>query len=157
VSTEEPNSAEQPEPEGDEESPLDRDAGDPNLSVLVRIANTGAMTMGVTLLVGGAVVSGLLVGSIEYFESLASRLEEEGGEGGQALADVYRTQAGEFREQMPSDFDEAFGAPYVATFIHLKNAHVFSPSGAYIPKNQGTHWRGRLDSVDAWSIGSITT
>ena len=136
---------------------LPADEGDPDLATLVRIANTGGMSLGVTLLVGGATVSGLLVGSAEFFDGLAAYMEARGGDGGAVLAKLYRQQATDFREAIGTDFEKAFSAPYVATFIHLQDARVFAPGGRYLPTDEGLFWRGRLDSIDGWSIGNLGT
>ena len=133
------------------------DNGDYNLSGLVRLANAGGVSLGVTLLVGGAVVSGLLVGAAEFFEGLADYLDREAGEDAQAFTHGYRSFAKEFRDEIGSDFDQAVDAPYVVTYIHLRDAHVFAPGGGYLPSNAGLFWRGRLESVDGWSIGTLGT
>lgn len=129
------------------------DEGDGNLGTLVRLANTGTVSMDVTLWVGGSVVSGLLVGVAEYLDGLAGSLEPA-GEGAALLSKFYRDQAEGFRELVGEEFQPAFDAPYTLVHIHLKNARVFSAGGEATPRTC-TWWRGRIDRVDAFSIGSL--
>lgn len=140
----------------DERGPGQEDRGDPTLSVLVRIANAGGMSLGVTLMVGGAVVSGILVGTADFNEGLAEYIDQKSGPDGKFLADMHRKAAEDLRSEFGDDFKAAFGAPYVATYIHLRDARVYTPHGS-VPRNEGIFWRGRLDSVDGWSIGSLGT
>jgi hypothetical protein len=141
--------------EPDEERPIDD--GDFELGMLVRLANAGAMSLGVTLWVGGSVISGLLVGAATYFDGVAEKTARAGGDGGEVLAGLYRDKAAAFREQIGTEFETAFSAPYTLTFIHLQHARVFSPGGFFIPRDEGVWWRGRIDRVDGFFIGNFST
>lgn len=75
--------------------------------------------------------------------------------GGDAFAPMFRQTADVFREQVGTEFREAFEAPYTLAYIHLKDARVFSPSGGAMPQ-EGFWWRGRIDKVDGFTIGSLS-
>jgi len=125
--------------------------GDPTLESLIELANSGTMSLGVTLWVGGVVISGTLVGVSEYFEGVAGFVEGS-GEGGAAIAGAYRKLAGTFHYEIGSQPEDVERFP---TMIHLKAARVFSAGAAAMPR-QGLWWRGRLDRVDGYSIGSLS-
>jgi hypothetical protein len=70
------------------------------------------------------------------------------------MAEKHREQVGDATAEN-FDFESAFAADYIPTYIHLRGARFFSPSGQSVPGNEGFFWRGRLDAVDGWSIGVL--
>jgi len=120
------------------------------LSSLVRTANAGGLTANVTLWVRGAVISGLLIGVGEYFDTLADVLEEGGAD--TEFANYYRERAADFREMVGEDVEEAMAADYTVTYVHLRDVQDWSALG--FPARTVV-WRGRLTQVDAWSFRSL--
>lgn len=144
-------------PEAENEEQLDEppgDDGDYALGTLVRLANAGGVSMGVTLFVGGSIVTGLLIGAVQYHEGVAKMLDEV-GENAEWLAQMHRAQAETLREQFGDDFTKAFEAPYRLSFIHLKDAKAYTPGLDPLPTGQGFWWRGRMDRVDGFFIGEL--
>jgi hypothetical protein len=101
-----------------------------------------------TLWVGGAIVSGTLVGASVYLEGISVLLEDLDSE--RVLTSSFRRLSEHLQE---ARMDVPDGD--VPAFIHLRGAHSLSPSGAAIPTGPGVWWRGRLDAVDGWCIGEF--
>jgi hypothetical protein len=49
--------------------------------------------------------------------------------------------------------DEQFDEP---RFVHLRDAKVLIGDGVSIPRNRGTAFRARIDSVDGWIHGVLS-
>jgi hypothetical protein len=135
-----------------------QDDRDPILEVWVHQADGGALTgLPVTLMVGGLLVSGTLVGIRQYMEGIASQFRNAPGatEGiGPALADVFDdAAAGRFDHEGPADGDDDPEAEQDGhrCFIHLKDALVLDPRGQ---SAGAAWWRGRLTAVDAFMYGT---
>lgn len=134
----------------DAQKEIDFDMRDFLLQHLVTIANNTGLSMGVTLIVGGGIISGQLIGGKEYFELLkASMLSSTSNVEG----------VGEAFGQIFEEYSKIYTAPpeekNLPTFIHLKQAMIFSPGQTPIPSN-GLLWRGRIASVAGFSLGSFS-
>lgn len=102
-----------------------------------------------TLTVGGNLVSGTLISEADYFEQLASDFSG-------ALPESVRETAKEMIKslQPPAVVD---GEDKVhRQFVHMKNAQVFTNASGPIT-TQGALWRGKVSSVEGFSLGSITS
>lgn len=115
------------------------------LSVMVDQCENTGIEMGVTLTVGGAIISGVLIGRTKWTEELA-----EFGEGN-FFAKAIRDANEELTKPGGEDDDE----PAFESFIHLREARFWSPRGPIT--KQGSLWRGRLSEVQGWSLGVLTT
>jgi hypothetical protein len=127
------------------------------LNTFVAAANAGKGSVGITLWVGGTIVSGATAGVAEFFDGVAEEFDAvstEVGSDGQALGDVFRMVAYEARKDVVAA--ESEDDPPSFQFIHLKNAKAFSPGSQPIPTNRGVWWRGRLDAVDGWCFGELS-
>jgi hypothetical protein len=125
------------------------DAGDTELSAIVRAANSGRLHASVALWVSGAVVSGQLVGVSDYFDALADLLESRRAD--PAFVAEYRAKSASVHEIVADDGEYAIDADYTVAYIHLRDARDWSTAGDPV---KGLLWRGRIDHVDAWSLGS---
>jgi hypothetical protein len=123
------------------------------LDLLVKMAHDG-MEVGVTLLVEGFLVSGILVSGPKYFENIgaefAAALSAQGQEGAESFKQTF-AQIGDFSKP-PADNSDA--PPFA--YIHLKDARFFHNSGQPIPANHAVWWRGRLSEVAGFIIGNIS-
>lgn len=124
------------EDEGDEQS----DA--PILQVLVTHANTGGLTLDVTLQVGGLLVSGTLASFDEYLR---------------AVAGVFGTEPAEEHEDGGEpDEDENKRQP---RYIHLRDFQIYEPGRpSPIPSDkppESIWWRGRISHVDGFFLGRL--
>jgi hypothetical protein len=138
-----------------------QDDRDPLLEVWVHQADDGALAgLPVTLMVGGLLVSGTLVGIHQYMEGIANEFRNAPGasEGiGPVLADVFDdAAAGRYdhsEHEAPADGDGDPGAEQDAhrCFIHLEDVRVLDPQGHAA---RAAWWRGRLTAVDAFMYGT---
>ncbi|MHB8857399.1 MAG: gas vesicle accessory protein GvpU [Bellilinea sp.] len=122
------------------------------LQLLVDTCNHSEFSISITLNVGGVLVSGELIGGEKYFAGFASDLKEAGlsieiVDSFNKLGDIYGKQG----EQV--EHDKSTQPPQ---YIHLKNARIFHPGGNPIPMNRGVWWRGRLEAIDGFILGSLS-
>lgn len=114
------------------------------LSVFVNIANKEGTSVGVTLWVGGSVISGMLASPETYIDRVASEVEEGGSDGLASLGSALR----QLMLDGSPDTDDDPLAPG-PTAIHLIDATVLDSNNW----NTLSAWRGRLTAVDAWTFG----
>lgn len=120
------------------------------LQDLVKIVNSGGFSFGITLNVGGLLVSGQLVGGKEYFEGFGS--DFAGVFSDSETAKVVQESFAKRGEIYSSDKETLFPL----TYIHVKEARFFNNSGKPIPGNRGVWWRGKLSQVNGFSLGSLS-
>jgi hypothetical protein len=119
------------------------------LEMLVKIANSGD-SMGITLQVGGFLVSGTLVGGAEYFEGFAKD-----------FASTFKPEHAETMRQAVAEAAEPYKTARAvdldlpAEFIHLKNVQFFSHAGSPV-SSRGVWWRGRVCEVSGFILGSLS-
>jgi hypothetical protein len=128
---------------------------DAELVRLVEIANTTPIGFGITLLVGGSVVSGALISVHAFFNETAAdvqaadidALTDKGRPVTEMLADL-------FRMDEPSDDKDEDGEAdrFAPRHIHLRDAVVFVGGD----RHKIGRWRGRLVAVDGWSLVQMT-
>jgi hypothetical protein len=121
------------------------------LQNLVNMANSNGLNFGITLNVGGFLVSGQLVGGKEYFEGFGSDFASPFGDS-EAAEDIRASFAQ--HGDIYSSGDEAVPPP---SYIHIKEAKFFNTNGNPIPGNKGVWWRGRISQIDGFSLGSLST
>lgn len=123
------------------------------LGSLVRIVTSSRISIGVTLNVGGSLISGDLVSGREYFENVGREFNESLGRGPDApglfddLAAVYKGQ----------DDEQEEATKVVTQYIHLRGAKMYHPGQQPIPANRGIWWRGRLSAIDGFALGKLET
>jgi hypothetical protein len=125
------------------------------LTVLVRMANNIGLGFGVTLCVGGVLVSGTLVSGRQWTDALIAEMRTRGhGNAAEALAGNLE---GLLREQYPEpQLDREDEFPHTAVgYIHLTDAHYISGTNQ-VPSDLSVAWRGRLSEVDGWSLGALS-
>ena len=120
------------------------------LGLFVHAANASEMSMGVTLTVGGTLVSGSLIGLSEYERLFVETVQAASPDFAEGMKQVF-AEGMKQREAQLAALEAAGQQPPDARFIHLRNAHVIMGE-EWTPASL---WRARLDSVDGWSIGSI--
>lgn len=122
------------------------------LQFLVNLVNNGSQieSIGVTLQMGGMLVSGSIVSGAEYFDRFAENftsslvsLDPDTRQSVHAslaeLGDVFR---------LPQPVDP------LPNYIHLSDALFFTADGTPIA-GQPTLWRGRTSSVDGFILGRL--
>lgn len=137
------------------------------LEALVGLAE-GDVGFGVplTLTVGGLLVSGTVISRKRYYELFAEGIRQ----GLPAMFDTDArnriaacfapwTQVTEPKEDQPATLKEPEEQePRPASrVIHLGNVQFFHPAAAQpIPRNAATCWRGRLDAINGFILGTLT-
>jgi hypothetical protein len=135
------------------------------LSELVGVCDDSDFSMAVSVQAGGYLVSGVLISMIDYFHGLAALVRGSGGdtpdEALDAVAGLFDSRGDEQQarrerrvallrnESAPVEPEDRIRPAY----LHLRNARLIGPAGelAAIP-----FWRGRLDHIDAFWLGSLS-
>lgn len=108
-----------------------------------------------TLTVGGAIVSGTVISGATYFEELGNLLAAASaadGDMASLLGSQWKQYAAIYRK--PDDAPDDWKSPPLG-YIHLRKAHYFAPGQPSIPAG-GMLWRGKLSSIDGFSIGGFS-
>ena len=122
------------------------------LQNLVNLVNARDIKLGITLNVGGFLVSGLLVSGQKYFggfgEDLGSNFNDPETRAGieQAyaqLGDIYSASRSASQTTAPPNY------------LHLMQARFFNTGGHPIPGNNGVWWRGRISEVSGFFLGML--
>lgn len=110
---------------------------------------TNSSNIPVTLTTNGAVVHGQLITMETWKELWPETLRDAQGTGAELIRgflDSIDTAFKQVREEdgLPEPEDDG-----LRNFVHLKEAVVHGTNGIALPL-----WRGRLDSITGWSIGT---
>ncbi|WP_109514332.1 gas vesicle accessory protein GvpU [Pseudomonas ovata] len=120
------------------------------LQWLVKFVVSTKVELGVTLSIGGNLVSGLLISHDDYFDQLAQDLAAPFGQFDNGAETSMKEMILSFKPgdlaQDTSDFH----------FIHLKDCKTYSTDQSPICAS-GVLWRGRIAAVDGFSVGQIVT
>ena len=130
------------------------------LQSLVNLVNRTEFVLPVTLTVGGLLISGEMIGGREYFLGFAKEIKEGMFNTNSAviaaidstfsqLSRIY-DDAGEEQESETKSLNR------FPDFVHLRNAKVFLPGQKPIPANRGVWWRGRLETIDGFTLGVLS-
>ena len=130
-------------------------APDNVFAMLVHVANTSDVEMGITLHVHGQMITGRLISGATYWAESAADLRA-GGQGPtellEAMAESMEQVADEYRRMYAEDATDG-DDPAMAAFLHLRNAHTLGPQGP--TPTDGAFWRGRLSSIDGFTFGEL--
>jgi hypothetical protein len=141
-----------------QETALPQAESDWLLAALVNGVNKTGGGLGLTLWVGGTIVSGTVASIADYFEGLAADFASAKGEGAPSMRTLFEklgAQSREAFEEARSKKDDDDDDVLHVRYIHLSGAHTFSPGGDAIPTGNGVWWRGRLDAIDGWCFGEL--
>lgn len=122
------------------------------LQFLVNLVNNGGQleSIGVTLQMGGMLVSGSIVSGAEYFDRFAAAFAD-------SLSDMEPMARQSVRTSL-AELGDVFRLPQPAeplpNYIHLADALFFTADGTPIA-GQPTLWRGRSSAVDGFILGRL--
>jgi hypothetical protein len=145
----EPQAENQQAPIDSEEKDISTKAADVDYFLQMEVDEANSSLdpyMGITLQVHGLVISGTLISGDRYFNTLASKIKEE-GEAADSARKFYRELGDRYRESRDPENPFKLDPP---SFIHLEDASIVSVPGMSQLKSL---WRGRISSVDGWFRG----
>lgn len=122
------------------------------LQQLVRFSNEWGVQMGITLQVGGVLVSGTVINGKQYFEDFSASFAA-GFKSDSELAAPFKTLIDSYKKIYTSKPPNEDLPP--PNYIHLRNARFFGPGQQAIPNPPGTLWRGRISEVGGFFLGSL--
>jgi hypothetical protein len=139
------------------------------LKMLIMFAFTAGISIPITLNVKGTIISGDLIGGREYFEHYTEQVDRQFQD--PKLTDSYTGDPKQFHEihyqhikTLEKLSEMTYGSKDDTTrqpasevhigYIHLKNAQFIFPNGK-VPTSERALWRGKLLSVDGFSLGKL--
>ncbi len=134
-------------------------AVDPMLQLFVRLMNSLDVQLGLTVLVGGSWVSGILVPPRTFTEEVGAELVEKSGAEAEGLQQFFQ-ELGRQWFPNPSELEAETASgqgprrddrPF---HLHLRNARMVSTTGS-IPLD-GAYMRIRLAEVSGWVVGDFS-
>lgn len=128
---------------------------------IVRMINTSTLELGITLQMGGFIVSGTLISGRTYFEKLGDAMAQafpNAPDTADALKSYFsRPAAAYLIRGEGEDEDAEQDRPTKTSFIHLKDARFFHNGGKPIPTDNGVLWRGKLADVSGYVMGTVSS
>jgi hypothetical protein len=119
--------------------------GDHLLRTIARLAQEHSVTTGITLTVGGVVVTGIVVGRDAWLQRFVAALSATGDQG-QATGESLEHQF------LQADLQRSGQESY--DFLHLDDARfVYSVALRPPPPVPGQLWRGRISEISGWTFG----
>lgn len=117
----------------------------------VRYANSG-LSLPITLMMGGSLVSGTLIGGAQWLERFSELTFDSLKGVSREIAEVLRGNIASYAEIYMREPEE--DAP-PASFVHLYNAKIYT-GGKIVPtEGAGMLWRGRLSEVSGFNLGTL--
>lgn len=136
-----------------------RRAPDRMLALLLLAAERD-IRIGLTVDVGGGVVTGTLIGTLAYCRALADQFVSTTGntemdEGfAESFRDLVDDAAGIARGDRRHPPDAAAYEQSVG-FLHLEDARYVTPAGLLPQGRHGVLWRCPVSAVSSWSVGDL--
>ena len=133
------------------------------LQSLVDIVTPGNISFGITLSLGGTLVTGTLVSGKQYFEGFAEQFAAAWpGDDPDAVraalskfARIYESSEEGRAEAKESDSESSVEPPRPG-YIHLKNARIMRQGNVMVPSDRLAWWRSRISAVDGFTLGEIS-
>jgi hypothetical protein len=133
------------------------------LATLVRRANAGNLRTGMTVFVGGTVITGILTSGRAFLEHVGTVMDsvpeapEEGdvSDPTDSARDAFARFADDlYGAQERGEFEDA--ARDSPGFIHLEVARFLMGNASLGPENESMFWRGRLNRIDGFTLGYLS-
>ncbi|MEC2074080.1 gas vesicle accessory protein GvpU [Alkalihalophilus marmarensis] len=130
-----------------EENPSTDDAV---MQMLLDLSDQDGIEIGITLNMNGTVIAGKLISPQMYYEGLILSAENVTNS---TLRQVLHKKFSDLKESFLSERQEQEKSDkeMVLTFIHLRDAS-YLPSSSNSISHSEAWWRGRIDSIDGFSI-----
>ena len=117
---------------------------------------SGISPFGVTLNVGGLLISGKVISAQHYFKCLAQDIADNLRKAGATQDSIDFAIESFTKLGVPQkEQNDGENAPR-PLFIHLTEAKFFFPGNMPIPNNQSILWRGMIRNVDGIIMGTLS-
>jgi hypothetical protein len=127
---------------------FERPALDWQLQSLVNMVNQHEIEIGITLILGGTVITGTLIGGRQYFETFSANFA-----GAWPVDDEEKERLREALSAPAKMYASGEVDPAGPSFIHLGGATVRTPGGILF--GDGALWRGRLSEISGFVLGKV--
>lgn len=132
---------------------------DPLLQYVVSLANEAGISIPVTLMVKGMVITGSVINKDKYYNKLISIFGDPAifinsvdGKSARLFADHFIKVLTTFKD--PSNDPNNLAEKPKPFLIHLENVQIIDiPTGRQIEMKDGL-WRGRIDTIDGFIFGN---
>jgi hypothetical protein len=121
------------------------------LLMFLSLVEEEGIEVAITLNVGGAVVSGTLIGASAYYEGIKESSKDIQDSTMSKIITKKFTDLNEGYLKQKQEQDNKEDKENTATFIHLKQARYLGISGQPTT-NSVNWWRGKISSVDGFSF-----
>ena len=138
-------------PEADNQTDPTVPNRDTVLAALTATTNQSGSSFTITLTVGGTLITGTLVADHVWMRRQADLFGQS--EGGKRFADFFSHITELTQSRALAELEEDDSAEPI--YIHLLNAQTLAGNNAHYPDDGTGMWRGRLASVDGWSLGRL--
>lgn len=129
---------------------------DPNkdwfLSTLNTIVNSNDITIGITIITHGYVISGHLTGGKKYFDAIGSEFSSLLNNSGK-VENSFLDLASRIYN---SDSEQVKNGPLSSDYIHIQDAKFYNSGGTPLSSDDAVWWRGRISQVSGYSLGVIS-
>jgi hypothetical protein len=125
------------------------------LAWVVSLAERG-LEMGITLSVGGSLITGTVISGRTYFEQMSEAMKSANysGEPADDVPEIMAKSFLAFTKIYPADRAEVDWDAHKPAFIHLRHATILK-SETHYPSGDGTYFRAKLASVDGFLVGTL--
>ncbi|WP_187278947.1 hypothetical protein, partial [Methylobacterium sp. WL2] len=128
------------------------------LEEIARLANLG-VGQWITINVSGVNVCGRTMSGRDYFTRIADQVGRSDFTGNTGDIDFAKILSDNYRDytriyDKPEDAGEDWTPPKPG-YLHLEMARILTPNGSSIPSSKDLLWRGRLSSIDGFSLAQI--
>lgn len=135
------------------------------LQFLINQTNIFGLETGITLYVGGLVISGITISGKNYFDKFAENYKSGFNKDWESLAEIIEGRIREESENYPlfwTQIDSENPSKEIKTtplkdvaYIHLRDVVILNQNGNKMVM-ANTMWRGRLESIDGFSLGNLS-
>jgi hypothetical protein len=123
------------------------------LETLVELVNDGGLSFSITLVVGGFLISGMLIPGDEYYETIGREFGQAAAKGDEGTAKKIQESFSSLGQHYKDDRENPDAERQSPSYIHLKDCKLGSVSSQ---SNFGSIWRGRISEVSGFFMGSFT-
>ena len=128
------------------------------LQSLVSIVNDESASIPITLSVGGLLISGDMIGGKTYFDEFARQFKDGfrnvSSETASTIEEAFKRLGDVYDPiQKESQGSDPIPKPHR---VHLRDAQIYQSGASPAPSEKGVLWRGRLESVDGFSLGRVS-